>query len=137
MFNFLGIVSALATFGGVWLGHVAVRQVEFRARSLLIPVLTTLGLGLCVLVLSLLTGDRRLSAALGIFGITLLCDAYELKHQEQRVRRGRAPANPHNPRHVRILNESPAATTFEWLKREPRRAAYSAEELQALKDGNA
>jgi hypothetical protein len=56
---------------------------------------------------------------LGIFGITLLCDAYELPHQEKRVCKGRAPANPNNPRHAKILAEHSAATTIDLLKRAP------------------
>jgi hypothetical protein len=60
-----------------------------------------------------------LSAACGILGTTLLWDALELRRQERRVRKGHAPANPRNPRHARILAESPAATTLNLLKREP------------------
>ena len=29
--NWIGVVAALATFFGVWIGHVTVRKVEYRA----------------------------------------------------------------------------------------------------------
>jgi membrane associated rhomboid family serine protease len=136
VFNFLGIVSAIAAFTGVWVGHVAVRQIEFNTRNLLIPIVIALSLGLCVEILSLLTDNIAVSAALGILGITLLWDSFEFVRQERRIRKGRAPANPNNPRHVRILQESPAATTLDWLKRDPRGQRYQAEELKEIAEGN-
>jgi hypothetical protein len=133
--NYLGIVSAIAAFLGVWLGHVAVRRIEYKAGNLLIPILVTLALGLIAEIASLMTGSLGVSAALGILGITLLWDSFEFIRQERRVRKGHAPANPNNPRHVRILNESPAATTLDWLKRDPCSKRYTAEELQAIAEG--
>ncbi len=135
MLNTLGIVSATATFMGVWLGHVAVRRIDFTTGNLLPPILTTLGLGLCVETFSLLAGDAAISAGLGILGITFMWDSFEFIRQERRIRKGHAPANPNNPRHARILQESPAATTLDWLKREPRGKPYTAEELQSISEG--
>ena len=135
VFNFLGIVSAISAFIGVWFGHVAVRRIEFNARNLLLPILIALGLGLSVEFFSLLTENIVASAALGILGITLLWDSFEFVRQERRVKKGHAPANPNNPRHVRILQESPAATTLDWLKRDPRGKRYTDEELQAITEG--
>jgi hypothetical protein len=133
--NYLGILSAIAAFLGVWIGHVAVRQIEFNARNLLPPILIALGLGLSAGIFSLLTENIAVSAALGILGITLLWDSFEFIRQERRIRKGHAPANPNNPRHVRILHESPAATTLDWLERNPRGKRYTAKELQAIAEG--
>jgi hypothetical protein len=133
--NYLGIVTAIAAFSGVWIGHVAVRRIEFNSRNLLPPILIALGLGLSAEIFSLLTENVAVSAALGILGITLLWDSFEFIRQERRILKGHAPANPNNPRHVRILLESPAATTLDWLKRDPRGRRYNAEELKEIAEG--
>jgi hypothetical protein len=135
MFNTLGIICAIATFGGVWLGHVTVRRIEFHAPILLPPILSTLGLGLAAEIAGVLLMDSSASAALGILGMTLLWDSFEFIRQEHRIRKGFAPANPNNPRHARILQESPAATTLDWLKREPRGRQYNSEEIEAIRKG--
>ena len=54
-----------------------------------------------------------------ILGITLLWDALEFTRQQKRVKKGHAPANPHNPRHAKILAEHPTATTLDLLKHLP------------------
>lgn len=133
--NFTAPAAALATFLGIWLGHVTVRRVEARAANLALPVGACIVLGLALEAASLLAASNALSAGLGIFGLTVLWDALEFRRQEARVKRGRAPANPANPRHARILAEHPAATTVDWLKHEPRGRAYSTEELAALRAG--
>lgn len=133
--NLTALTAALATFLGIWLGHVAVRRVEARAANLALPVSVCVTLGLALEVASLFAATNTLSAGLGIFGLTVLWDALEFRRQEARVKRGRAPANPANPRHARILAEYPTATTIDWLKREPRGRAYSAEELAAIRAG--
>jgi len=135
MLNTLGIVCAIATFGGVWLGHVAVRRIEFRASTLLPPILCTLALGLAAEISAVLLADASASAALGILGMTLLWDSFEFIRQERRIYKGFAPANPNNPRHVRILQASPAATRLDWLKREPRGRQYTSEEIEAIRKG--
>jgi hypothetical protein len=134
MLNILGIVCAIATFGSVWLGHVAVRRIEFHAPTLLLPILSTLGLGLVAEIAAVLLTDSSASAVLGILGMTLLWDSFEFIRQERRIRKGFAPANPNNPRHARILQEYPSVTTQDWLKREPRGRAYSTEELYSIKE---
>jgi len=117
--NLTGLAAALATFFGVWLGHVAVRHFEARITDIR-PAMTlcvTLGLGLWAG--ALFADSAPLAAALGILGMTLLWDAFEFYRQEKRIKSGHAPANPANPRHARILAEYPAATTVDLLKREP------------------
>ena len=123
--NWIGPAAALATFTGIWAGHVAVRKIEAAAVSLKIPVLLFSLAGLALEAAAFLCSDRLLAAALGILGITLLWDAFEFLRQQKRVIRGHAPANPANPRHAGILSQYPTATTKDWLKREPsgRRAA--------------
>ncbi len=132
--HWIGLVAAFATFLGVWLGHVSVRWIERRTVRLWVPslVMAALGLGLEVASLWTFGLSPLIAAGCGILGMTLLVDSHELFRQQERVKHGRAPANPHNPRHARILREHPAATTFDWLARDPRGQAYSADELQSM-----
>lgn len=117
--NPIGVVAAVTAFFSVWFGHVAVRKIEFHSPNIGIPTAVFLVLGLLVEFLSLSVMSRPLSTALGILGITLLIDAQQLTLQQKRVARGHAPANPRNPRHIKILAESPSATTQDLLKRDP------------------
>ncbi len=127
--NLTGLAAALATFFGVWLGHVAVRKVEANAVCLRWPKLVCIVLGLGLEAGAVLAGSAPVAAALGILGMTLLWDAFELQRQERRVKIGHAPANPANPRHARLLAQNPGATTFDWLNRNPRGRAYTSDEL--------
>ncbi len=117
--NWVGPVAALATFLGIWLGHVAVREIEYRSPTLWLPASIALMLGAATSVAALMSDRRIVSAIWGIIGITLLWDALEFLRQHRRVIKGHAPANPANPRHARILDESPAATARDLLDREP------------------
>ena len=114
--NWSGLAAAAATFFGVWLGHVAVRRVEFISARLWPPALVFILLGLALEAGSLVSASQPLSIALGILGMTVLWDALELARQARRIRIGHAPANPQNPRHARILIECPAATSLDVLK---------------------
>jgi len=116
--NWIGVVAALATFFGVWIGHVMVRKVEYRASDLRVPVLVTLVIGLGLELVALSNISLSVSAACGILGMTVLFDALEFRRQFKRVKKGHAPANPNNPRHAPLLAEG-KATTSNWLKREP------------------
>ncbi|HEX8991562.1 MAG TPA: DUF4491 family protein [Anaerolineales bacterium] len=98
--NLVGLAAAASAFLGIWLGHVSVRRIEFASRRLWLPAVGFLALGFILEALSLVVHALPASAALGIVGITLLWDALELKRQENRVRKGHAPANPNNPRHA-------------------------------------
>lgn len=117
--NLTGLSSALATFLGIWLGHVAVRFFEARLSDLRPAVAACVTLGLGLWAGALWSPLAPVSGALGILGVTLLWDAVEFYRQERRVRIGHAPANPNNPRHARILAESATATTLDLLDREP------------------
>ncbi|MDA8425911.1 MAG: DUF4491 family protein [Treponema sp.] len=103
-----GLVAAAATFAGVWAGHVGVRRIEFRAARLWPPAVLLAAGGLGLLALAATSGSGPGAAAWGILGMTLVFDALELFRQFRRVREGRAPANPGNPRHAPYL----AARTF-------------------------
>lgn len=116
--NILGWVSALSTFVGIWLGHVAVRKIEASAPVLGLPIAGAVLLGLAFEGVSLGMQNPAVSAALGILGITFLWDALEFKRQERRVKIGHAPANPSNPRHAAFLRAG-LGTTAQLLKREP------------------
>jgi hypothetical protein len=117
--NFIGVVAALTAFLSVWFGHVAVRKIEFLSPTIWIPSILFALLGLIVEFLSLSTVHRPLSTVLGILGITLLFDAFELTRQQKRVKKGHAPANPTNPRHAKILAQYSSAITLDLLKRDP------------------
>ncbi len=116
--NAIGLVAALATFVGVWIGHVTVRKVEYRAPDLRIPISIAVAIGLALEVVALSIDNLSVSGACGILGMTALFDALEFRRQFKRVKRGHAPANPNNPRHAPLLAEG-RATTSDLLKREP------------------
>ena len=118
--NFIGVVAALTAFFSIWFGHVAVRKIEFASPTVWIPTSIFAVLGVVVEFLSLASVNRSLSTAFGILGITLLFDALEFTRQQNRIKKGHAPANPDNPRHAKILADSNFhATTLDLLKREP------------------
>lgn len=132
--NFIGLAAALAAFSGIWLGHVTVRKVEFISPTLWLPALVAVLLGLGLETLALLTPSRALSSVAAILGMTSLWDALEFYRQQRRVEKGHAPANPHNPRHARILRQSPHATIVDPLDRQPLGQPLTAEEVHALQE---
>lgn len=133
--NWIGPAAAASTFLGVWIGHVSVRKIEREVDRIWIPAMVTLTLGIGLGIASLLTDNLILSTTCGILGVTLLWDSLELAiRQPRRVREGHAPANPNNPRHARILATHHAATTIDWLDRDPRGFPYSEAELQRIRE---
>jgi hypothetical protein len=90
-----GLVLTAFTLGTIGLGHVAVRRVNLLFGTRSVPYVIVLGT--LFLVLSLLATGDLTSAVLGIVGVTTLWDAVELIRQEERIRRGHAPANPNRP----------------------------------------
>ncbi|MEW6240620.1 MAG: DUF4491 family protein [Chloroflexota bacterium] len=130
--NTLGLVAAVTAFLTIWLGHVAVRKIEFISSTIWIPTVVFITLGIGAEWLSLLTPNSHLATLLGILGITLLWDAFEIYRQQNRVKHGHAPANPNNPRHAKILAEHPSATTLDLLKRDPIGRSVSPEEAPTL-----
>ncbi len=113
--NTLGLTAALCAFAGIWFGHVAVRKIEFNSPTTWLPTLLFVIGGLFMEWLSVSIFNPQISIIPGILGVTLLFDAVEISRQQRRVCRGHAPANLHNPRHVKILAEHPAATTMDPL----------------------
>ena len=87
-----GPVLAGVTFLTIWWGHVLVRIVHYYFGTRPAPVIFISGL--LLLLGSTQTALDVVSAALGIVGLTLLWDAFELHRQELRVRQGHAPLNP-------------------------------------------
>jgi hypothetical protein len=126
--NTLGLVAATTAFLTIWIGHVTVRKVEAEARDIRLPMIIAIALGLITEYSSLITNNWSLKTALGILGITLLWDAFEIYRQEKRIKHGHAPANPNNPRHAKILAEYSTATTLDLLKRDPIGRSISPEE---------
>jgi len=117
--NTLGLIAAATAFFTIWGGHVAVRKVEAEAHDIKQPMFIAIALGLLAEYGALATSNLQHSIVLGILGITLLWDAFEIYRQQNRIKHGHAPANPNNPRHVKILAEHSSATTLDLLKREP------------------
>ena len=117
--NWIGLVAAVAAFFAIWFGHMGVRKIEAASPTIWLPTLIALVLGLIMEVGAFVTDNLFLSATLGIVGITVLWDALEFTRQQNRIKHGHAPANPNNPRHVRLLAENKSATTVNWLDREP------------------
>jgi len=117
--QWIGIVTAITTFVGVWVGHVSVRKIEYISSNLWFPSLMAILSGLILEFFSFRCKHDTLSAFLGILGVILLWDGIEFRRQQRRVWKGHAPANPSNPRHLRILANSPFATPFDLLDREP------------------
>lgn len=133
--NFVGLAAAVATFLGVWLGHVSVRKVERETVHLWKPTVIALVLSAGFGAASFLTSSMSLSAICGILSVTLFWDALEIAiRQPKRIQHGHAPANPNNPRHAKILAEYPEATTIDWLDRDPLGRAYTADELASIKE---
>lgn len=134
MINSLGFTAAVTAFLTIWAGHVAVRRIEAASERLALPMAAFGIAGMGVLVASaLLPGWPQLQAALGVLGITLLWDAFELYRQQKRVRIGHAPANPANPRHAAMLAAANSqTTTLDLLDRDPIGRQVDAEEARRL-----
>lgn len=130
--NTLGLTAAVTAFLTIWIGHVTVRKVEAEARNIKTPMFIAIALGLLAEYGALATFNLQLSTVLGILGITLLWDAFEIYRQENRIKHGHAPANSNNPRHAKILAEHSSATTLDLLKRDPVGRSVSPEEAPKL-----
>lgn len=133
--NWIGLIAAAATFSGVWIGHVLVRKIEYHSPTIWLPSSMALLLGFLLELGALMSDDAYLSAALGIFGITVLWDALEFWRQHRRVRKGHAPANSNNPRHAHLLQSSTMATRIDLLDRNPLGRPLSQDELRKVQGG--
>ncbi|NTW02990.1 MAG: DUF4491 family protein [Oscillochloris sp.] len=115
-----GLWMAIATFIGIWWGHVGVRWIESHSVTVRPPALILISFGLGFNLYSLVAPNLTIAGVCSIVGITMLWDAFELYRQQRRVRKGHAPANPANARHAAYLAEAAShATTIDLLKREP------------------
>ncbi len=90
--QFAGPALAVVTFLTIWWGHVMVRIVHYYFGTKPAPAIFLAGL--LMLLGTTQTDNNLVSAALGIVGLTLVWDAFELHRQERRVRQGHAPLNP-------------------------------------------
>ena len=135
--NTLGLVAALVAFLSIWAGHVAVRKVEAASPRLWPPMLAFISAGVGLLALTTVLKSIHWQGGLGVLGVTLIWDAFELRRQHHRVARGHAPANPANPRHQALLSApNSQATMADLLAREPiGRPVRDAAEALALVSG--
>ncbi|HET9911101.1 MAG TPA: DUF4491 family protein [Anaerolineales bacterium] len=117
--NLIGLVSALAAFFGIWFGHVAVRKIESISPTIWLPITVFVVVGIAFEWFSFTTTNFLLSSACGILGFTVLWDALEFTRQQNRIKKGHAPANPNNPRHALLMHEYASTTTLDLLKRDP------------------
>jgi hypothetical protein len=128
MLQLAGLWMAIATFLGIWWGHVGVRWLEAHSVDVRPPATALIIAGLGLNVYSLFAPSLGIAGACSILGITLLWDAYELYRQQRRVIKGHAPANPANSRHATYLAAPGSqATTDDLLKREPSNPLTSGE----------
>ena len=131
--NFIGLVAAASAFLAIWVGHVAVRRIEFASPSIRLPAAAFAASGLVLAGLSLVAGSVVISTGLGIAAVTLLWDALDWRRQEVRVHSGHAPANPVNPRHAQMLAEPGSrATTLDPLKGESLHRSHATVESRGI-----
>lgn len=119
MLQMAGFWMALATFLGIWWGHVGVRWLERTVTRVGPPAFALSAAGIGLNLYALFAPSLTIAGVCSIIGITLLWDAYELFRQQRRVLKGHAPANPDNPRHAAYLATSSYATTEDLLDRPP------------------
>ncbi|MEX2144030.1 MAG: DUF4491 family protein [Anaerolineales bacterium] len=135
--NPLGLISAVSAFLSIWIGHVSVRKIEAMSVALWKPMAILVAFGLALEYAALSIPNRPLATVFGILGVTLLWDAFEIKRQAHRIRKGHAPANPDNPRHAAMLAEpSSRATTLNILNRDPIGRRVDPEEAVKLITGH-
>ncbi len=118
MVELTGLWMALATFLGIWWGHVGVRWLEAHVTSIWPSVIVLALAGLVLNISSLFAPTLALSGVASIIGMTLFWDAFEMYRQQKRILKGHAPANPNNPRHAAVLAAG-KGTTQDLLDREP------------------
>ncbi len=116
--QFAGFWMAMATFLGIWCGHVGVRWLEAHSRNVWLPAIVLMAVGLALNIYSLFAPTFIISGVSSIFGITVIWDGVEMFRQQRRVKHGHSPANPDNPRHAAYLAAG-GATTEELLDRDP------------------
>ena len=130
--NSIGIVSAIVTLFTIAVGHIMVREVEYRINQIQHAIIICILLGIGFGLASLTTVNKIISTVFGIMWITFLWDGLEFFRQQQRVIKGHAPANPDNPRHQKILSHYPSATTENLTDRDPRGYPYTDEEIRSI-----
>lgn len=119
MLQFAGFWMGLATFLGIWWGHVGVRWLEANSVRIGPPAAVLIIAGIGLNIFSVISSNLTASGVASIIGITLLWDAFELYRQQKRVQKGHAPANPANSRHAAYLAKGAPVTTEDLLDREP------------------
>ncbi len=119
MLQLAGFWMAVATFLGIWWGHVGVRRLERSVTRVEPAAFALAAAGLGLNIYSLFAPSLTVAGVCSIIGITLLWDAYELFRQQKRVLKGHAPANPANPRHAAYLAAGGLVTTEDLLDRKP------------------
>ncbi len=87
-----GLIIGAASFVIIGVFHPIVIKFEYHFSARIWPVFLITGIIFCVI--SLFAGSVILSAIFAVTGFTMLWSIGELKHQEERVKKGWFPANP-------------------------------------------
>lgn len=94
--NFYGLILGVMAFLIIGVFHPIVIKLEYYVGKKAWPVF--LVGGLVFIVVSLMVGDKILSAFFGVLGFSCLWSIHEIIEQEERVRKGWFPANPRKAR---------------------------------------
>lgn len=94
--NYQGIIVGIITFIIIGIFHPIVVKLEYYVGKKAWPVFL-IG-GMLFIALSLIVENVAVSAALGVTGFSSLWSIHELHAQEERVKKGWFPGNPHKRR---------------------------------------
>lgn len=90
--NYTGIIVGLASFFIIGIFHPIVIKVEYYVGKKAWPVF--LLAGIILIVFSVRAGSPLVSSIIGVAAFSCLWSIMEIKHQEQRVKKGWFPCNP-------------------------------------------
>lgn len=91
--NYQGIIIGAACFLVIGIFHPIVIKAEYYIGKKIWPVF--LVAGLLLIALSLFIKSITIAAIVGVIGFSSLWSIHEIIEQEERVKKGWFPANPH------------------------------------------
>ena len=90
--NITGLLVGLGTFIIIGVFHPLVRKAEYYFSKKVWPVFLVVGIVFCAI--SLFVANTVVSPLLAVLGFASFWSIKELQEQEERVKKGWAPANP-------------------------------------------